>query len=334
MGIPDEIRDLLLEEDEDITTVFCSHLEEIFTCTKNDIALTCDQINKNRLSDLRDGLFLKLSENNASIAGYELIRRKKKNILIEDIYVLGYSLVSSLEDRRLKKIFKSEGTVEDSVNMSDIDTDDRHNIILQMLAELKCEHNKLQKYVKSLESRVDVLETEVAEIRAESRKQANLTAGNASQTELKVSTNKPQLKKSLVRAEVHRDKDGVPQLPQTPQNVDETVLLSSDNTPSTSADKEPFRLSSNERKKIRRGLQASKLGQTSQTKVKFRVQAASSSRKQTPNYLIYIGKLAKDTTIPSLREHMLNIGVPNEDLADILDLNCRINNECLHYFTM
>ena len=112
------------------------------------------------------------------------------------------------------------------------------------------------------------------------------------------------------------------------RTFDEIVLLSSDNTPSTSADKEPFRLSSNERKKIRRGLQASKLGQTSQTKVKFRVQAAASSRKQTPNYLIYIGKLAKDTTIPSLREHLLNIGVPNEDLADILDLNCRINNEC------
>ena len=130
---------------------------------------------------------------------------------------------------------------------------------------------------KILESRVDVLETGVTEIRAESRKQANPTASNTSQTELKVSTKTSQLKKSLVRAEVHRDKDGVPQLPQTPQNFDEIVLLSSDNTPSTSADKEPFRLSSNERKKIRRGLQASKLGQTSQTEVKFRVQAAASS---------------------------------------------------------
>ena len=292
MGIPVEIRDLLLEEN--------------------------DQFHKNRLSDLHDGLFLKLSNNYASIAGYEIIRRKKKNLFIEDIYVLGYSLVSGLEGRHSRR-FR---------NISDIDTDDRHNIILQMFAELKCEYNKLQKYVKSLESRVDVLETEVSETRAESRKQANLTAGNDSQTELKISTNTPQLKKSLVRAEVHRDKNGVPQLPQTPQNFDEIVLLSSDNTPSTSADKEPFRLSSNERKKIRRGLLSTKLGQTSQTKVRFRVQAASSSRKQTPNYLNYIEKLAKDTTIPSLREHLLNIGVPNEDLANILDLNCRINIEC------
>ena len=43
--------------------------------------------------------------------------------------------------------------------------------------------------------------------------------------------------------------------------------------------------------------------------------------------LVYVGRVSKDTTEDSLRKHLSSIGISNFDLADIIQLNCRNENE-------
>ena len=74
---------------------------------------------------------------------------------------------------------------------------------------------------------------------------------------------------------------------------------------------------------------------------KFALEAASSSSRPMTNthvqqkdslksvtrYLAYVGKLAKQTTLNSLRKHLIALGLFNNSLLDILQLNCRNENE-------
>ena len=50
-----------------------------------------------------------------------------------------------------------------------------------------------------------------------------------------------------------------------------------------------------------------------------------SSRSSTK--LIYVGKLKSNTSTNAMRRHLLDIGVINEDLADVIKLNCKNSNE-------
>ena len=61
----------------------------------------------------------------------------------------------------------------------------------------------------------------------------------------------------------------------------------------------------------------------------FKLEAASSDDKPStgPTYLIYVGKLSKLTTVNSVRDHLRQIGLPNEDVADVLQLKCKNINE-------
>ena len=61
----------------------------------------------------------------------------------------------------------------------------------------------------------------------------------------------------------------------------------------------------------------------------FKLEAASSEDKPStgPTYLIYVGKLSKVTTVNSVRDHLRQIGLPNEDDADVLQLKCKNINE-------
>ena len=61
--------------------------------------------------------------------------------------------------------------------------------------------------------------------------------------------------------------------------------------------------------------------------------------KRTVNastYLVYVGKLAKNTTQELLRDHMIQVGLKTDDVADIISLKCRNENEssfCISLYT-
>ena len=79
----------------------------------------CEQIEVERLLQLRHNLFEKLCEERISMSNRELIRRKKRNRVIEDIYIIGNSLVNGLEDKNMRKVLKKESINDDTLCTSD-----------------------------------------------------------------------------------------------------------------------------------------------------------------------------------------------------------------------
>ena len=98
--------------------------------------------------------------------------------------------------------------------------------------------------------------------------------------------------KILVQAEVHADKNGVPCIPLT-------------NT---------FHHQRVERKRLQRG----RLSQPP------KIKAAFHNRRR---YLIYVGKLDKQTSEDALRYHIIDIGLQQTDIADVIKLPCKNQHE-------
>ena len=127
---------------------------------------------------------------------------------------------------------------------------------------------------------------------------------------------------------MHKDINGVNQIAIT----NETVKIQ-DIDGETKSDSEcRFRHTAAERRNILKGQRRKPYIKLDESKKvdNFKVKASASARKWTgPTHLIYVGRLSKASTCDSLREQLLDIGVTNVDIADILHLNCRNRDESL-----
>ena len=93
----------------------------------------------------------------------ELCNRRKKSALADDIYVIGYSVVSEQEHKRLKKVLKRKTDAGDitltqgePVNPTTEDSE-----LLVMCHSLREQVGELLGRVASLSSRVESLESEL-----------------------------------------------------------------------------------------------------------------------------------------------------------------------------
>ena len=100
---------------EGLAQTFHNHLQDIFSCTKHDITSFCEQFDQENLSVLCDYLFAKLCENNSNYTDKEICQRRKTKRIIDDIYILKYSLINHLEDKGLKGIIKTDKTGDSSI---------------------------------------------------------------------------------------------------------------------------------------------------------------------------------------------------------------------------
>ena len=325
MGIPDEITEQILDENSDTVAVFYTFLRDIFACTKFDITSFCDLLDQVCLAELREYIFGKLCIAKPELNHNELCQRRKKALIIDDIYILGHCLINDLEDRRLKNVIKKDNpkTNESSIDESKIEEDSecQENVLLKICAELKTEIIGLKDQLKSLVTRVVILEDEKSKL--ESRVEELSTSKSQ-----KKSMNDVKTKKITVTAEVHRDKNGIPQMTYP----DETITRIDDAAGVGDSSNIPFRHSNKERKNILKGKKITRDGQpeSSVTHKRFKIEAASTNIRNVTRsltHLIYIGHLSKGTNKESLTEHLIYIGVRNEDIADILQLKCRNQNE-------
>ena len=327
MGIPDVIIEQILDVDSDAVVVFYTLLHDIFHCTRDDILSFCETLDDECLSKLREYLFVQLRKANPEINDKELCHRRKKSKVIDDIYILGYCLINGLEDRRLQKTLKCDnGKISDITSVNDGDF--QENIALSVCAELKSEINKLKNSIKCMEARIVTLQNENCELKL---KMLDGDVQKQARNELRPSLPKNKIK---VFADVHKDKDGVTQLPQTEQVV---TLMDTKNVDDDDKNRNesPFRHSKWGRNKILKGLKLSRDNEQNTTKSanatkKFQIEAAPQTDKRiskSETYLIYIGKLSEKTDENSLRAHLLHIGLKNQDISDVLKLNTRRETE-------
>ena len=337
MGIPNEIVDLILEEKEEISQIFIDHLQGIFSSTKYDIMRFCEQVEMDRLLELRHNLFQKLCEERISMSNRELTRRKKRNRVIEDIYIIGNSLVNGLEDKNMRKVLKKENINDDTLSTSDSESNES---MVQICAELKLYCNSLKDEVKKLEDRILILETEMSDMKKSTTchlKQSYTKYSKENETSTGESFGKKN--KILVKVDVHKDIDGNTQKISVPSTKDDDPDIITIEPDSDTGNPDAFRHTQKDRKKILKGTMGSKFStatnnaKPSESNNKhvynFNIEAAykKSSDSSGPTYLVYIGKLAARTTQQSLRKHLLQIGIQNKELSDILQLRCRNENE-------
>ena len=102
---------VVLDSGECFVDAFCDSIETIYKHSKANIITFCTDFSQEQLKALRahlyDNIKSKLPENSCC-NGYELRARKKNRLLAEDIYILGYSLVSKLDESCLKTILKPQ----------------------------------------------------------------------------------------------------------------------------------------------------------------------------------------------------------------------------------
>ena len=165
MGVPIDIVQQVTDSNGDILQAFSDYIADIYACTKTDIFKMFEQLDIQSLTQLREGLFEKLCDQRPSLFGHELIKRKKQNTLIDDIYVIGYSLVNGLEDRKIKKVLKADNeNCNDSLNESNtLISDPSNRALITICAELKAAVRKLENNIKTLGARITEVEDENSE---------------------------------------------------------------------------------------------------------------------------------------------------------------------------
>ena len=196
---------------------FVANLTGIFANTKKDIIDFCESLELNILLEIRQLLYQKLIGLQFMTDELELCNRRKKSALADDIYVIGYSVVSEHEHKRLKKVLKSKTDAGDitltqgePVNPRTEDSE-----LLVMCHSLREQVRELLGRVASLSSRVESLESELTGLkilRLDDRKRNDQEKIKPDVDE--ISKNINPLKKSTVKvtAEVHNDINGIPQV--------------------------------------------------------------------------------------------------------------------------
>ena len=359
MGNSKDIIELLTDGNCDPAIYFCESVHEIFANTKSYITGICEQLDRKVLIELRQKLFEKLCNQHPIFASHELCNRRTKKKLKEDIYVIGNSLVNALEDKKLRKLFKNGKQSEnDSTVLSDSDGESDNASLLEVCASLKTTVAVLMNKVTLLESRIKTLESESTKskdnnfkldelldesepsIVSDAQSIIDLDMDDVPNTAEQQQNKKPN-KKITVIADVHKDINGVPQPCIKKKSTVECDEISVRKSPSKKSKsfpyqpKDEFTHTTHQRRNILKSTKM-KNGTNNPPKkpvigesiAQFKVTAASAnSEPGTRSYLVYVGKLSKDTDQRLIREHLLQIGVYNEDIADIIQLNCRNENE-------
>ena len=204
--------------------------------------------------ELRSRLFKILGEIIPTLQERELCHRKKHKLMAEDIYIIGNSLVSTMEDKRLKKFLKpSNIKMNESLDQSemnticiDVEQDKNESNLLQICVELKVSVQELVGKVKHLEEKMVILEKEATE----SKLQIKLLTD----ARKKLGPNE-----QIVEAEVHADINGVQQMPRKAEyKINKRTIQVSNSEELTAArssdDNTPFHHTSAERRDILRGI--------------------------------------------------------------------------------
>ena len=307
----------------DVVDSFMKHLVEIFAHVKKEILEFCEELGLQILNAIRQKIFDELVTI-CFLENYDLVERRKVTSLAEDVYVMGFSLVNKRRHKRLIKLLKYQKEDLTEPEMEVVNPDSVE--LLTAYLDLKKVTGELNTQVLELRNKVLFLENEICSLKTRS------TPGVAQDDEvlqprkdIKTFDNmvKPIVvpdavsgpKKQKVIADVHCDINGIKQKPVN-SNINEIEAISSGPEESEGV----FRHSERERKNILKKPRTS-----SRPMPDNRLKAASLKDSRKPHtHLVYVGRLAKDTSEGSLRSYLAEIGVLNGDIADILKLTSRL----------
>ena len=316
-------------ENVNIVNSFIEHLTDVFAHVKKEILEFCESLSMSNLLLIRAEIFNQL-QSDISVDQYELCDRRKIVSLAEDVYVLGFSLVSKSPHKNLYRILKKTKTTVLSSDQSteiDVSTDDRTEIteLVTICTTLKKSVKDLQMQLAEVTKRLATMENEIDRLKGFSKEDSSEKSLKNCQEGVNSSNPVRQIE---ITAEVHRDKysnkqfrakpEAKPLLKTTNENVDAVDTL--DHVMEDDEDFLPvFRHSERERKNILKKPRRSSPRKLKSATV-YPTNSTDTTVKAPKTYLVYIGKLEKDTSETSIRHQLMKKGVDRADIADIMRL--------------
>ena len=347
--------DTILEAGENKVTLFCDNLSTVFSHAKNEILDFIEKWDNGLLLSLRSVLFSKTLVFLPQYNGSELFARRNKTLLLEDIYVIGYSVVNKREHKCLRKILKKDGANESLASEAEHPELLDKNDLFETCVELREIVDILKIRINGLDKKVDALEDEVTTLK--------LTIHNLNESQSSSATDDS----SSINAEDGRIDAASGELleigTQTEGNplecnkaIQNKIIRKPTKSPEPSEDasedaamvlrnKSPvngFRHTQSFRRKLLNGSEhrtnpssyKSNMFGTSTTQ--HRVTSITSSqdgvrpKQQTTSEqlcLVYVGRLTHTTTEDDLRAHLIDSGVSNDNIADVMKLRSRSTRE-------
>ena len=350
----DVLEQLSSISDVNLPTHFVRKLSSILEHTKDEIVECLKPKPIQVLKQLREHVLCELVANLSEYAGCELYARKKAETLIEDIYVISFSALSRIPDKKLGNCFRKIND-PDASQISVIDDESQQTQDLQSLINLCIRlQNKicsLEEKVKTQDERLEALESQetkrklctlntVTPMDQSMRGGCVASATKAQKSPLLTSDGRKQgLPRNQPPTESrdpasdrdYRQANTVPKPQPSPLRLahassggNNEVPDEKDNSSVAQLQKNRsdtgFRHSTKARRNILRG-QAGLNAASGQQDVhgsstsEHRIKAASTSR----TYLIYVGKLSPHTTCDDLRCHLSDVQIT--DVADVMQLN-------------
>ena len=347
----------ILNTGDELVATFLERISEIYAHTQKVIIDFLETLNEEQLLLLRADLFEKCIQILLSYNQYELITRRKKKLICEDIYVLGYCVVNGLEDRRLKNIVKPKPANDSVISEADTSLQDNEELDLrQFCVSLKSAVDALTTQVCRLKTRVGILEEDLTSANCEIQKlrsddnvvmtkttqkcesRPTRVLGSGSQDSEKTSRNQARKPDWSISPKQPKTEVIISSPPQSLNDV--ASKRQTKYEPEISLQDQGFQHPKHVRNKIVRGqviTQAANSDVGLSSKIvtgsshgNYSIKAAAPlnpDSESSGSVLVYVGRLAKDSTEQSVRNHLANIGVTVYQIADVIKLKCRKDNE-------
>lgn len=355
-----------LTQGKEFGELFLENLEHIYEFDMTEIQdfilkhdAESDEVRRSNLINARTLLHRKLCEKFTSYVDRQLYNRRKVEMLVNDIYVIGFSVLNQMLDKRLSKVYKvlrgitpSQSHADDTLTGPLIDNED----LLQSTVELKATVSLLENTVKLLTEKVTSLTLKIDNMNNNINHDAAQV--NTVQAAGSSGDNNRQppgggsggsLPAANVILPAHRNstegQSGAPipipppippnwpsvhsgHRPQQQQGMPGRSRLNSRSQ--GSGLNRGFQFQNDQRRNVRRGNTFS--SNSGQQEVQgsatqpLRIQGSTMSHSQpnTPRS-VYIGRLSENTTPDDIRAHLSDIGV--SDLSDVISLNSNISGQ-------
>ena len=266
--------------------------------------------------------------------------RRKSDLVSEDIYTIGYSVINQLKDRRLSKVLKQGGAINTRDNSNDVSMNVvDSNSLLETYVALKDSVTDLTIAVSSLTGELTTLREKVAllEMRLyDGGPAAQLVDGmraTTAETHEK-STNYTYTVTDPDEPAAQQADPVIDMIPETQElstNKAVTVPTSLSSSQRSYADvtshattgdvTSAFRLPGQQRRRTRRGvgIQASSRPEINgAASSKLRISSATKDDKQRL-YHVYVGKLKENTSKKAVFDHLHDIGMSH--VSDVIQLH-------------
>ena len=300
------------------------------------------------LTTTRQYLLSELQKMFPSLKEKELYKRKKMELMAQDVFIMGYSFVNKIQDKRLGKTFKTTAALNDSQPHASNESlvEDNTDSDLQETCML------LRQTVLNLESTVIRLSIDVKDLRHQLETQHPIRqvppAGPATQA--------PATQAPTTQAPATQASDGDGGTPEDKGSSSETETVNGEqrNTtgdstqvdgkeqPSAKSDTEmqgasttsvlpqPFSFQREQKQQTKRGKiftgtkRAPVCGSSTTLKTIQGIVQEKSQPKPQPKS-VYVGRLSSSVTTTSLRKHLQEQGV--QGISEVIDLKCRIADQ-------